>query len=407
MLDAMNPPRLGSLCLALALVAAAPAAPAAVPRVPVPPAHIVVDAENGQVLAQESATHRWRPASLTKVMTAFLALEAVAEGRLRLDEVLPVSAHAAAQPGSRLGLEAGKSIRAREAILAVLQRSGNDAAVVLAERLAGNEPAFAERMTAKAAALGMSGTQFRNATGLPDSGQVTTARDMALLLRALLDVFPQHADLFAAPGLTYDGRSYPTINGLLTSYPGAEAVKTGFTCDSGYNIVASARRGGKRVIAVVLGGRSKGERNALAAKLLSSGFASKGASKHSLGDLAQAVDAPPSVLPTSECALSRGGPAAPGGAGAEWAMLLGTFPTQAEAHGAVESARGRLGGGKRNGNVLVAPRAREGARAWTAAIGGLTRPQASSACKQLWENDVFCRPLQRSQLASEKVRRRS
>ncbi len=400
----MPPPRLGQIGLAfcLALGLAPRGAQAATP-----PAHIVIDAATGSVLEESSATHRWHPASLTKLMTVFLALEAVADGRLSLSESLAISSSAASQPEFKLGLQAGKTIRAREAIIAVLQRSANDAAGVLAERIAGNEASFAERMTAKAQSLGMIGTRFRNATGMPDAAQVTTARDMAVLARVMLDRFPQHAELFAAPVLSYDGQSWPTINGLLTSYPGAEAVKTGFTCDSGYNIVASAKRGGRRVIAVVLGGKNKGERNALAARLLSAGFASVATPGRFVADMATAVDAPPHILPASECTASRGGPNGFGGGGSDWAMLLGTFPTQPEARAAIEAARGRLAAGGRSGSTVVTPRAREGAQAWTAAIAGLSRPQASNACKQLWENDVFCRPLQRRQLMSEKVRRRT
>lgn len=390
------------------LVAALGLAPLAA-HAAVAPAHIVVDARTGAVLHEASASHRWHPASLTKLMTIYLALEAVESGQLSLGEVLPISTAAAGQSEFKLGLRAGRTILAREAILAVLQRSANDAAVVLAERVAGTEAAFAGRMTDKAKALGMGGTQFRNATGLPDAAQITTARDMAVLARAILERFPQHASLFAAPGVTYDGQSWPTINGLLTSYPGAEAVKTGFTCDSGYNIVASARRGERRVIAVVLGGHSRGERNALAARLLSAGFANAAAPARSVADLASAIDTPPRVLPAGECVASRGGPGGPSdaGGGSGWALLLGTFASAPEARSAIESATRRLAAGARGASPFVAARAREDARGFTAALAGLSRRDASAACKQLWEHDVFCRPLLKSQLGSEKVRRRT
>ena len=386
------------LCLGLAPVTARAAAQ---------PALIVVDAQTGSVLKEAAATHRWHPASLTKLMTIFLALDAVVDGRLSMNEALPISAAAANQSEFKLGLQVGKTIRVREAILAVLQRSANDAAALLAERVAGTESAFAERMTAKAKALGMAGTQFRNATGLPDPAQITTARDMAVLARAILERFPQYADLFATAGFTYDGQSWPTINGLLTSYPGAEAVKTGFTCDSGYNIVASAKRGGRRLIAVVLGGHSKGERNALAANLLSAGFASSATPARSVADLAEAVEAPPHVLAPSECVASSGSSSGPAGGGSSWVMLLGTFASEPQARAAIDSAKLRMARATRAGSPVVTQRAREGARGYTAAIGGLTRPQASTACKQLWESDVFCRPLLRTQLASEKTRRKT
>lgn len=391
--------------IAAALLLAAALAPAAA-KVEAAPAHIVVDAGTGAVLQEAAATHRWRPASLTKLMTIYLALEAVDAGRLSLDEALTISAAAAGQSEFKLGLRAGRTIRTREAILAVLQRSANDAAVVLAERLAGSEAAFADQMTAKASAIGMTGTTFRNATGLPDAAQVTTARDMAVLVRAMLERFPRHADLFSAPAVRYDGQSWPTINGLLTSYPGAEAVKTGFTCDSGYNVVASARRGDRRIIAVVLGGQSRGERNALASRLLSAGFASPASGARSVADLADAVAAPPHVLAPDVCTASRGGPAT-GGAGETWAMLLGTFASPQKARAAIDSATARLASPGRRGSPVVAERIREDARGFTAAIGGLSRPEASLACKRLWEKDVFCRPLPQRQLASEKARRRA
>lgn len=401
-LDAM-PPRRCPLPMLIAIVVALVLAV----RAQAAPAHIVVDAETGSVLQESSATHRWHPASLTKLMTVFLALEAIAAGRLSLDEPLAISAAAAGQSEFKLGLQAGRTIRTREAIVAVLQRSANDAAAVLAERVAGSEAAFALLMTARARDLGMSATQFRNATGLPDPLQITTARDMAILIRALVDAFPQHADLFTAPVLHYDGRSWPSLNGLLTSYPGTEAVKTGFTCDSGYNIAASAKRGGRRLITVVLGGKSKGERNALAAKLLSSGFAAPASARRTLADLRDAANAPPHVLPPGECVASRGAPSSSGGGGSEWALLLGTFATQADARSAIAAAKANLPSGARAGVEIVTPREREGARAWTAALGPLSRAQATGACKQLWESDLFCRPLPRALLASEKVRRRS
>jgi D-alanyl-D-alanine carboxypeptidase len=191
-------------CNALAVLLCLGLAPAAAVAAKAP-AHIVVDAQTGSVLNEAAATHRWHPASLTKLMTIFLALEAVADGRVSLNEALSISAAAANQSEFKLGLQQGKTILVREAILAVLQRSANDAATLLAERVAGSESAFAERMTAKARALGMTGTQFRNATGLPDPAQVTTARDMAVLARAILDRFPQYADLFAAPGFSMTG----------------------------------------------------------------------------------------------------------------------------------------------------------------------------------------------------------
>ena len=233
-------------------------------------AAIVVDAESGAVLESHAATARWYPASLTKVMTVYLAFEAIEAGTLRLDEALTVSEHAAAQPATELGLGKGETITVEETILAVILQSANDAAVVLAERLGGSEAKFAELMTAKAAALGMVRTQFRNASGLPDAEQVTTARDMAVLAMALLRNFPQYYHFFSTTSFSYGGHTFGTINGILSRYAGADGIKTGFTCGSGYNLIASAQRDGRRLIGVLLGSHTNFERHTEMGRLLES-----------------------------------------------------------------------------------------------------------------------------------------
>src|SRR5262249_28132060 len=190
-------------------------------------AAIVVDADSGTVLESVAPTARWYPASLTKVMTVYLAFEEIEAGRLKLDEELTVSAHAAEQPATKLGLRAGRKITVKNTILAIILRSANDAAVELAERIGGREEAFAERMTAKAKELGMSRTVFRNASGLPDPEQVTTARDMAVLAKALLENYPQYYHFFSTTSFTFGGRTFGTINGILSRYEGADGIKTG------------------------------------------------------------------------------------------------------------------------------------------------------------------------------------
>jgi D-alanyl-D-alanine carboxypeptidase len=220
------PKRLNKLLICLIAIALAVLAPPARAQ---DFAAIVVDARSGAVLLSIDAHARWYPASLTKVMTVYLALEAIEAGTLRLDEELTVSEHAASQSPTELGVGAGDKIKVEEAILAIILQSANDVAVVVAERLGGTEEAFAKMMTAKAQALGMARTQFRNATGLPDPDQVTTARDMAMLGKALLDNFPQHYHFFSAKSFTYAGHTFDTINGILSRYPGADGIKTGFT----------------------------------------------------------------------------------------------------------------------------------------------------------------------------------
>src|SRR5215813_14940008 len=270
-------------------------------------AAIVVDAESGTVLESVSATARWYPASLTKVMTVYLAFDEIAAGRMTLDEQLTVSDHAAAQPATELGLGAGQKITVKDTILAIILRSANDAAVALAERIGGSEEAFAARMTAKARELGMSRTVFRNASGLPDPQQVTTARDMAVLASALLENYPQYYHFFSTTSFIYAGQTFGTINGILSRYSGADGIKTGFTCGSGYNLVASAKRNGRRLIGVLLGGHTNFERHSEMSKLLDEGFATdltKMSKPLHLADVGDVVtDAAPTLqLSAAECA---------------------------------------------------------------------------------------------------------
>jgi D-alanyl-D-alanine carboxypeptidase len=231
-------------------------------------AAIVVDAGSGDVLYSENAEARRHPASLAKMMTLYLVFEAIDAGRLSMDAALPVSAAAAREPASKLGLKAGSSIALRDAVLAVCVRSANDAAVVMAEAVAGSEGAFVARMNAKARALGLSATHFENATGLPDSAQVTSARDMAVLALALQRDFPARYRLFSTREFRYGGKTYRSTNELLGKVAGLDGIKTGYIRASGYNLAASVKRGGKRIVIVVMGGPSGAARNAQVAALI-------------------------------------------------------------------------------------------------------------------------------------------
>src|SRR5215813_7933873 len=290
-------------------------------------AAIIVDAASGTVLESIDATMPWYPASLTKVMTVYLAFEDIEAGRLKLDETLTVSEHAAAQPPTELGLGKGEKITVKDAILAVILRSANDAAVTLAERMGGSEEKFAERMTSKAKELGMRNTVFRNASGLPDPQQVTTARDMAVLASALLENYPQYYHFFSTTSFIYAGQTFGTINGILSRYSGADGIKTGFTCGSGYNLVASATRNGRRLIGVLLGGHTNFERHTEMGKLLDEGFAidlAKMAQKTQLAELESAGDskdaAPTLQLSAAECAYGVGASSTESGViGGGWA----------------------------------------------------------------------------------------
>ncbi len=236
-------------------------------------ASIVVDAETGEILRSRNGDTRKYPASLTKLMTLYLLFEALEQGRLSLDSKLKVSRRAARQPPSRLGLRAGSTIRVKDAIGALVVKSANDVAVVVAEALGGTEKRFGALMTRKARALGMSRTTFRNASGLPNRAQKSTARDMVRLARALIHGFPHRYHYFDDKRFRYSGTTYRTHNRLLSSYRGLDGMKTGYIRASGFNLVASAKRGGRRIVAVVFGGRTWRSRNAHMVKLLDIGFA--------------------------------------------------------------------------------------------------------------------------------------
>ena len=244
-------------------------------------AALLIDADNGNVLYELEANQSWYPASLTKLMTLYMAFSALESGRLRLSEQLNVSSHAARQPTSKLGLRTWDSISAEDAILAVVTRSANDAAVVLGERLAGSEQQFAIKMTSTAHSLGMYGSHFMNATGLPHDWQTTTAHDMALLALKIKQNFPQYYPYFGMESFYFNGRTYNSTNKFVMNYPGAEGMKTGYTCGSGYNLVASANQYGKRLIGVVLGGKSSGERYQHMFTMMDIGFSGENGSYRS------------------------------------------------------------------------------------------------------------------------------
>ncbi|MEL7528529.1 MAG: D-alanyl-D-alanine carboxypeptidase family protein, partial [Pseudomonadota bacterium] len=213
---------------------------------------LVLNASTGEQLYAVDADAPRFPASLTKMMTLYLLFEAVAEGRYSLSSPLSVSENAAAQPPAKIGLKAGTTITVQQAARALSVRSANDVGVAVAENLAGSEAAFARQMTQQARALGLSRTRFENATGLPDPGQVTTARDMAKLGLALKRRFPQYASYYRAKSFTYNGRTFQATNNLLGKVSGVDGLKTGYIRMSGYNLVATARRGGTQLIVVVM-----------------------------------------------------------------------------------------------------------------------------------------------------------
>lgn len=235
-------------------------------------AAVVVDAASGEVMYARRADSPRYPASITKVMTLYLTFEALAAGKLSPSDQIVMSPRAAAQPPTKLGVRAGDVFTVEEAISALTVKSANDVAVALAERIGGTEQRFAALMTLRAQELGMRNTRFVNASGLPDSRQLTTARDLAILSRAVMRDFPQYYGRFGQKQFAYRGQSMRNHNGLLHRMPGVDGIKTGFTNASGYNLAASAVRDGRRLIAVVLGGTSTASRDAHTADLLNAGF---------------------------------------------------------------------------------------------------------------------------------------
>ena len=237
---------------------------------------LLFDPVNGHVLYAEDQDNQWHPASLTKIMTAYLVFEALREGKLTLRQKIPCSKFAHSQAPSRLGIAVGTEITVELALHALIVKSANDAAIMLAEAIAGSHEAFVARMNAAAARLGMSRTRFANANGLPAPEQVTTARDLARLTAAVLRDFPDQAHLWSMEDMRIGKRRLRSHNSLLRSYDGADGIKTGFICDSGFNVVASATRDGRRLVAVVLGEVTGRERGARASNLLEHGFQTYG-----------------------------------------------------------------------------------------------------------------------------------
>src|SRR5262249_5927055 len=237
---------------------------------------ILVDVETGKVLHAENATAPWYPASITKIMTTYVTLRAVKEGRITLDKLLTVSANALAQSPVKMGFPVGTTITVDNALKMLLVKSANDMAVVLAEGVGGSIENFADLMNHNAQRLGMTQSHFVNPNGLPADEQVTSARDMAILARAAIREFPEYDYYWHLPGIRFGKKVLRNYNTLIGRYPGADGMKTGFICASGFNLVATATRDGKRLIAVVLGAPSSAGRAIKAAQLLERGFASDG-----------------------------------------------------------------------------------------------------------------------------------
>ena len=233
---------------------------------------LLFEPATGKVLYAEDPDLSWHPASLTKMMTAYLTFSAISRGELAMTDRVVCSENANKQPPSKIGLPVGADMSVEKALKVLLVKSANDVAVMLAEKVGGSEPAFIDLMNDTARRLGMTRTRFVNPHGLPDRRQITTARDMAILTRAIMREFSDYGDFFALQHVKVGKRRLRNHNSLLRNYIGADGMKTGFICDSGYNVVASATRDNVRLVAVVLGARSGASRRKRASKLLDHGF---------------------------------------------------------------------------------------------------------------------------------------
>lgn len=379
----------------LFLVLVAPAAEAA------RTAAIIVEADSGAVLYEDQADAPRYPASLTKMMTLYMLFEAIDAKRLGFGTRLPVSARAAAQSPTKLGLEAGETITVRDVILGLITKSANDAAVVAAEALGGSEERFAQMMTEKARRLGMVNTTFRNASGLPDPRQVTTARDLATLARALVRTYPHHYAFFSTAEFTYNGRVHANHNRLNTWYEGADGIKTGYIRASGFNLATSAMRNNRRLVGVVMGGVSPGGRDQEMARLLDAAFARpKGAdpvirearATKTEAKTRRAAAAPAAKTRTTAASRSDG-----------WGIQIGAYteaaPARRAAQRAAKAAPRQLAGA----SMDIAPLETRKGSLYRARLIGVSEAEARAACRTLGRKKMDCITLPPSDVRGVRI----
>jgi D-alanyl-D-alanine carboxypeptidase len=370
---------------------------------------IVIDAETGKVISEYDADAHNFPASLTKMMTLYLLFESSEQGKVRLDQQFAVSSHAAAQAPSKLGLIPGDTVAVRDLILGLVTKSANDAAVVVAEGLGGSEPAFAERMTQKARALGMASTTYRNASGLPNPGQITTARDLVRLARALYRDFPREYAYFATEEFSYRGARHINHNHLMHAFEGMDGIKTGYIRASGFNLAASAVRDNHRLIGVVMGGQSAHGRDMKMAQLLNTAFAGQGEPSARL--VAEEQEPNPNTLarraartiaalspvgraeaataasakPTSHRPSSREAPAS-----GRWSIQVGAFAQQSAAEKTAAAVLTKLPGAKGKTIQVMAPQRKDKERVYRARIAHFSESEAQKACRALHKKHKAC-----------------
>lgn len=358
-------------------------------------ASFVMDAQSGEVFHARNADTRNFPASLTKIMTLFMVFEGLETGRLKLDQALPVSRRAAGQAPSKLGLKVGQTITVREAIGALSVKSANDVATVVAEAIGGTEIKFAQMMTRRAREIGMRRTTFKNASGLPNRGQLSTARDMAVLGKAMLDRFPNQYAHFSDLTFEYGKRTYSNHNKLLKTYEGMDGIKTGYIRASGFNLVASAERNGVRLIGVVFGGKTGQSRDTHMASLLNrswgraqsnSTFAALPLPKPAIPG--QAETTPRLALAPVPAPVSSGAQRA--GRVLDWGVQVGAFKGYSRAHLAAGQVAQRLDSLPATATIEILPLNSKGTTLFRARIVGMEQDSARSICRELRSSGSAC-----------------
>ena len=346
---------------------------------------LILDARTGRTISAVNPDELRHPASLTKMMTLYMTFEALRDRRISLHQSVPMSVHSASMSPTKLGVPPGGRLTVEEAILGLVTRSANDAAAALGELLGGTEDRFARVMTLRARALGMSQTVFRNASGLPDWDQVTTARDMATLGRRLLFDFPQEYKYFSTAHFRFRGQSFRNHNNLLDTYPGADGIKTGYIDASGYNLVSSAVRGNVRLIGVVMGAARGWERDLHMVALLDQGFekmdvpvAPRVAGRMPM--LVSAASAAPAAAPV---VAQRPRPSA------RWAVQVGAFTTEKAARQAAVTARKIADSGEARVETVTVQRR----HSFRAQVTGLTQAEVQEACSLLSRRKIPCLPI--------------
>ena len=350
---------------------------------------IVIEARSGQVLESDNPDAPRFPASLTKMMTLYMTFEALRDRRIGRDETVPVSMHAASMEPTKLGLTPKTHLTVEEAILGLITLSANDAAAAIGEMLGGTEDRFAQMMTLRARALGMAHTTFRNASGLPDPDQITTAADMATLARRILTDFPDDYAYFSTPSFVFHRRVIYNHDTMLKTYPGADGFKTGYTKAAGHNLVTSAVRGNVRLIGVVLGAGSNVERNIHMASLLDDGFGKLNVPVTPAVTAVARREPPvrlPGLIGSAQAAEVPHPRMTAAAAASHWAIQIGTFGSAKAAADAAAAARRSAPGGETRIEAMKL----KGRPAWRAQVIGLTQSEAQNACSVLSRHGTAC-----------------